>query len=50
MASRGSTQCAGLSAYSAHTGSGISYNLVEKNDFLYTGRCLGANQPGVQGI
>lgn len=30
MATRGSTQCAGLCAYSAHTGSGISYNLVEE--------------------
>lgn len=33
MATRGSTQCPGLSAYSAHTGSGICYNLWKKHLF-----------------
>lgn len=56
MATRGNTQYTVLSVYSAHTGSGISYNLMEETcraltDRLPEGteRCLGAYQPRVQG-
>lgn len=40
MATRGSTQCAGLSAYSTRTGSGICCNLVEETSFWAHGDVL----------
>jgi len=59
MATRGNTQYTVLSVYSAHTVSGICYNLMEETclfraltDIREAGieRCLGAYQPVVQGM
>lgn len=59
MATRGNTQYTVLSVYSAHTDSGICYNLMEETCLFRaltdipeagTEKCLGAYQPGVQGV